>query len=89
MVDKSTFGGLSCFNLFFMEKENTKTALINAFDISEKKKIAEVCRIVGITPSTFYFHYYKDADFRKKVLEKQQDYLTGQIAVAEKLLSHR
>ncbi len=68
-----------------MEKENTKTALINAFDKSEKKKIAEVCRIVGITPSTFYFHYYKDADFRKKVLKKQQEYITEQIAIAEKI----
>lgn len=66
-------------------KENTKTALLNAFDQSEKKKIAEVCRIVGITPSTFYFHYYKDADFRRQVLEKQQAYLTSKLETANRM----
>lgn len=68
-----------------MDKENTKTTLINAFDKSEKKKIAEVCRIAGVAASTFYFHYYKDADFRKKVLKKQHEYITEQIAIAEKI----
>ncbi len=64
-----------------MKKENnTKSALLNAFDKSEKKQTAEVCRIAGVSPSAFYFHYYKDADFRRQVLEKQLEHLTERIA---------
>ncbi len=55
--------------------------LLNAFDESKKKQIAEVCRIAGVTPSAFYFHYYKDAAFRRRVLEKQRDHLAEKIAI--------
>jgi TnpA family transposase len=58
---------------------NTKAALLNAFDSSEKKKIAGVCRLAGTTPSTFYFHFYKDSDFRREVLKKRVEYLTATI----------
>ncbi len=55
-------------------------ALLNAFDKSEKKQISEVCRMVGVTLSTYYFHFYKDSDFRRQVLEKQKQHLEQQIA---------
>jgi hypothetical protein len=64
--------------------DTTKTALLSAFDKSEKKKIYDVCRIAGSTPSTFYFHYYKDADFRRQVLGKRVEYLTATINGGEK-----
>ncbi len=64
-----------------MKKENTtKSELLSAFDKSEKKQVSEVCRIVGITPGTYYFHFYKDSDFRRQVLEKQREHLTEMIA---------
>ena len=59
---------------------NTKTAILNAFDESEKQTIAEVCRIAGTTPSTFWFHLYKDAAFRRNVLVKRMDYLAAKLA---------
>lgn len=63
-----------------MEKKlSTKQQLIKAFDTSAEKTIADVCRIVGITNSTFYFHFYKDSKFRRRVLEKQREHLTEQI----------
>ncbi len=63
-----------------MKEKPTKPALLNAFDKSERKTIAEVCRIVGVTPSAFYFHYYKDSEFRREVLEKQREHLAEKIA---------
>jgi hypothetical protein len=66
------------------EKENTKTdtkkEILNAFDLSKKKQISEVCRMVGIASSTFYFHFYKDSDFRRQILQKQQEHLAAKIA---------
>jgi AcrR family transcriptional regulator len=64
-----------------MEKaEETKPALLKAFDQSEKKSVAEVCRIVGVTPSTFYFHFYKDSEFRREILTRRHQQLAEQIA---------
>ncbi len=64
-----------------MKKVNsTKTELLNALDKSEKKQVSEACRIAGVALSTFYFHYYKDAEFRRQVLEKQRQHLTEKIA---------
>ncbi len=64
-----------------MEKEkNKKSALLDAFDKSSTKKAAEACRIAGVALSTFYFHAYKDADFRRKILEKQREHLSDRIA---------
>jgi hypothetical protein len=64
-----------------MKKEiNKKAALLDAFDKSETKKAAEACRIAGVALSTFYFHAYKDADFRRKILEKQREHLSNRIA---------
>lgn len=60
-------------------KLSTKEKLLNELDESGTKNISEVCRTVGITNSTFYFHFYKDAAFRRSVLEKQREYLTEQI----------
>jgi hypothetical protein len=62
-----------------MKRENTKTELLKAFDQSEKKSAADVCRIVGIVQSTYYFHLYKDPEFRRQVLEKKREYLTEKI----------
>jgi TnpA family transposase len=65
----------------YMKKENsTKAALLSAFDKSENKQVREVCRIVGVTPSCFYFHYYKDADFRRRVLESKRNHLSERAA---------
>ncbi len=64
-----------------MKKENnTKSTLLNAFNKSENKKMSEACRIAGVTPSTFYFHYDNDPDFRRQVLEKQLEHLAEKIA---------
>ena len=60
--------------------EPTKQALLKAFDQSETKSIAEVCRIVGVTPSAFYFHFYKDSDFRREVIKRRQERLADIIA---------
>ena len=62
-----------------MKRENTKDALLTAFDESEKKTITDVARIVGVSVQTFYFHYYKDAEFRKQFLEKQREHLNARI----------
>jgi ACT domain-containing protein len=64
-----------------MKKEkNKKAALLDAFDQSETKRAAEACKIAGVALSTFYWHQYKDANFRLKVLEKQRDHLSARIA---------
>lgn len=61
-------------------EESTKSALLNAFGKSETKSIVDLCRIAGVTRGTFYFHYYKDADFRKEFFTKQKEHLTEKIA---------
>jgi hypothetical protein len=58
---------------------NTKTALLNAFDKSETQTIGDVCRIAEITPSTYYFHQYKDIDFRRQVIEKRMNFLARKL----------
>jgi hypothetical protein len=60
------------------KEENTKSALLKGF--GKSKVIAEACRIAGVTPSAFWFHYYKDTDFRRQVLEKRREHLTERIA---------
>jgi ACT domain-containing protein len=65
-----------------MKKElDTKKLLLAAFE--QSKVIAEACRIVGVTPSTYYFHYYKNATFRRAVLEKRAVQLAERIAEAK------
>ena len=59
---------------------NTKLALLNAFDKSETQTIGDVCRIAEITPSTYYFHQYKDSDFRRQVIEKKMNFLAAKLA---------
>jgi hypothetical protein len=64
-----------------MHKEkNKKQALLDAFDQSLSKRAAEACKIAGVSLSVFYFHRYKDADFYRRVLEKQRDHLSNRIA---------
>jgi transposase-like protein len=63
-----------------MRENKTKSEILEAFELSETKTIADVCRIVGIVPSTYYFHQYRDADFRRQVLEKRLYYLTAKTA---------
>jgi hypothetical protein len=64
-----------------MKKEpNKKQALLDAFDKSETKKATEACKIAGVALSTFYFHTYRDSNFRRQVLEKQLEHLEGRIA---------
>ncbi len=61
-----------------MKKEtDTKKELLAAFN--QSKVIAEACRIAGVTPSAFYFHFYKDKDFRREVLEKRAEQLAERI----------
>ncbi len=70
-----------CFRTKFMKKQtNKKEALLDAFDKSENKKAAEACRIAGVAKSTYYFHAYKDPEFRRQVLEKQREHLSDRIA---------
>jgi hypothetical protein len=62
-----------------MKKElDTKKELLAAFE--QSKIVAVACRIVGVTPSTYYFHFYKDKDFRRAVLEKRAGQLAERIA---------
>jgi ACT domain-containing protein len=64
-----------------MKKQtNKKEALLDAFDQSETKQAAEACRIAGVAKSTYYFHAYKDPEFRRQVMEKQRDHLSARIA---------
>jgi TnpA family transposase len=65
-----------------MKEKNKKLALLEAFDKSETKQAAEACRIAGVAKSTFYFHHYKDPEFRRQVLEKQLKHLEGRIVSA-------
>lgn len=60
----------------------TKTLLIAAAEKSPDMSVAALCRQVGVTRSTFYFHYYKDADFRKSLLITRQKHLANKIAAA-------
>ncbi len=60
------------------KKPDTKKELLAAFD--QTKIIAEACKIVGISPSGFYFNFYKDSDFRRQVLEKRAETLAERIA---------
>ncbi len=60
------------------KKNDTKQKIIDAFD--QSKIVADACRIAGVSPSAFYFHYYKDADFKRRVLEKRREHLAEQIA---------
>jgi hypothetical protein len=63
-----------------MEKEkNKKSALLAAFDQSESKSAAEACRIAGVALSTFHFHNYKDASFRRQILEKKLKHLADRV----------
>ncbi len=67
-----------CLNLKIMKKESqTKKELLVAFN--QSKVIAEACRVAGVTPSAFYFHFYKDKDFRREVLEKRAEQLAERI----------
>jgi TnpA family transposase len=62
------------------KKSDTKEKLLAAFRQSEV--IAEACRIAGVTPSAYYFNFYKDKDFRRQVLEKRAENLAERIAEA-------
>ncbi len=64
-------------------EKNKKQALLDAFDQSETKRPTEACKIAGVVLSTFYWHQYKDAEFRQKVLEKQRDHLSNRIAAVQ------
>ncbi len=64
-----------------MKKEkNKKSALLAAFDKSQTKKPPEACEIAGVSLSVYYFHHYKDADFRRAVLEKQAQHILQTLA---------
>ncbi len=61
-----------------MKKEsNTKKELLAAF--IKTKVVAEACRIAGVTPSAYYFHFYKDKEFRRAVLETRAEQLAERI----------
>jgi TnpA family transposase len=62
-----------------MKKEsNTKEELLAAF--SQSKGITEACQVAGFSRSVFYFHYYKDKEFRREVLERRAEQITERIA---------
>jgi hypothetical protein len=62
------------------KNNNTKSELLKAFDQSETKQITDACRICGVALGTYYFHFYKDAEFRREVMEKQRAHLAEKIA---------
>jgi hypothetical protein len=67
-----------------MKKEkNKKEALLAAFDQSTTKKASDACKIAGASLSVYYFHIYRDPEFRQKVLEKQRDHLSDMIAAVQ------
>ncbi|MCA1623162.1 MAG: hypothetical protein LC768_06785 [Acidobacteria bacterium] len=57
-----------------------KRALLEAFDKSETKTVLSICRAVKIQPTTYYYHFNKDADFKRQIIEKRREHLAGQIA---------
>jgi hypothetical protein len=61
-------------------EKNKKQALLEAFDKSETKKPPEACRIAGVALSTFYFHTYRDPEFRQEVLKKQAEHVLRSVA---------
>ncbi len=61
-----------------LEITDTKKLLLAAFERS--RVIAEACRIAGVSPSAYYFHFYKDATFRRAVLEKRAEQIAERIA---------
>jgi AcrR family transcriptional regulator len=60
-------------------KNDTKKKLLDAFDESRSKTIAEACLIAGVAVPTFYFHFYKDTDFKRQILERRREKLTREI----------
>jgi TnpA family transposase len=63
-------------------EKNKKLALLAAFDQSETKKAPEACKLAEASLSVYYFHFYKDPNFRRQILEKQLKHLEGRIASA-------
>lgn len=63
-----------------MKEESTKAKLIEAFNKSESMSVTETCRIANVTRGTYYFHFYKDADFRREMLTRQQHRMAEKIA---------
>jgi hypothetical protein len=61
-------------------EKNKKQALLDAFDQSETKRAPDACRIAGVALSTFYFHTYRDPEFRQKVLKKQAEHVLRSVA---------
>jgi AcrR family transcriptional regulator len=61
----------------------TKQKILEAFQVSKNISISEVCRIVGINRSTFYFHLKKDGEFCKRVLQDKQQQLEKEISLIE------
>jgi hypothetical protein len=67
-----------------MKKEtNKKQALLEAFDKSKTKKVAEACRLANVAKSSFYFHCNRDESFRQAVLKKQLKHMEGRIAAVQ------
>ena len=63
-----------------MKEKNKKPALLDAFDQSQTKKAPEACKIAGVSLSVYYFHFYKDENFRRQILEKKLKHLSERIA---------
>ncbi len=59
----------------------TKSTLLNAFDKSESKSVADLCRIARVSRYAFYYHLNRDADFRRELITKQREHLTERLAV--------
>lgn len=58
---------------------STKQKILTAFEKSESKNISEICRNLGITNNTYYFHFYRDLEFRRKVLEYRRTVINEQL----------
>jgi TnpA family transposase len=69
-----------CFEIKFMKEKNKKQALLAAFDQSETKKAPEACKLAEASLSVYYFHFYKDPNFRRQILEKQAQHTLRSLA---------
>ncbi len=61
--------------------ELTKFTLLKAFDKSESKSVADMCRIAKISRYAFYYHLNKDVNFRRQIITKKAEHLTERLAV--------
>ncbi|HXH69796.1 MAG TPA: hypothetical protein VNI60_05550 [Pyrinomonadaceae bacterium] len=64
-------------------EKSVKMALLDALDKSKTKSVLSICRAVNIQPTTYYYHFNKDANFKRQIIEKQCKHLAKQILTTD------